>query len=106
MRRQPDLRGFSGSLPGITLPASLPAHGLLGTCQAGLIALLAIVYCPGGVSRPTWPRAIGWVLCSFRPLNSFRRNWLRLTMITVSYLRLRSSVVTFGSVWWVVATNV
>ena len=39
-------------------------------------------------------------------LNSRRRNWLRLTTMTVSYLRLSSAVVTFGCVWRVLATKV
>ena len=58
MPSQRALIGLLGSSPAMTLPASLPAHALLGTCQAGLTALLAIVYWPAGVSRPTWPTAI------------------------------------------------
>ena len=33
------LIGLVGSSPGMTLPARSPAHALLGTCQAGLMAL-------------------------------------------------------------------
>src|SRR5919201_1331199 len=106
MPSQRALIGLVGSLPGMTLPASLPAHGLLGTCQAGLIALLAIVYWPAGVSRPTCPTAIPKLCDSLRFLNRRSRYCPRLTTITVAYLRLSSSVVTFGWVWCVRATNV
>ena len=58
MPSQRALIGLLGSSPAMTLPASLPAHALLGTCQAGLMALLAIVYWPAGVSRPTCPTAM------------------------------------------------
>jgi len=46
------------------VPARLPAHALFGTFQAGFTALFWMWYSPAGVSRPTCPTAIEYVLAT------------------------------------------
>ena len=51
------LSGFAALPPSTVVPASSPAHGLLGTDQTGLICLLTIEKRPRGVGYFGWPTA-------------------------------------------------
>src|SRR4051794_9167143 len=86
----------------MTWPARLPAQGEFGTCQAGFVALLAILYRPAGVSRPACPTAIGYAFTRLRCLKRLIRKPARSTVRTTGYFLASLSPLTFG---WVVVTG-
>ena len=57
------LIGFDGPAAPRCPPRS-PAQAEFGTCQDGFTALFWMWYSPAGVSRPTWPTAIRYVLAA------------------------------------------
>src|SRR3954451_15734000 len=87
--------GLSGP-GGMTLPPKSPAQAELGTCQDGLTSLFSIAYSPAGVSNPTRPTAMPYVLAILRSLYSVSWNAPRLTMMIAGYFAASWASVTFG----------